>query len=103
MERIEHFTNVTIDQAGRILIPSALRKELDLKPGDTLSLSTGQYGQIELTSRLQALKKAQDYLAKHAPSNANKTSVVDDLITMRREEARLFEEKMSRLFPDQSE
>ena len=32
--------NLTIDQAGRVLIPKALRKELHLEPGDTLQLES---------------------------------------------------------------
>ena len=35
-------TQITIDSAGRVLIPKALREELHLKPGDVLELqSTG--------------------------------------------------------------
>ena len=31
-------TKLTLDQAGRVLIPKALRQELHLGPGDTLEL-----------------------------------------------------------------
>src|ERR1019366_3075579 len=31
-------TKITLDQAGRVLIPKALRQELHLGPGDTLQL-----------------------------------------------------------------
>jgi AbrB family looped-hinge helix DNA binding protein len=34
-------TKLTLDQAGRILIPKALRQELHLGPGDTLQLESG--------------------------------------------------------------
>lgn len=33
-------TDLTIDQAGRVLIPKALRKDLRLEPGDTLHLES---------------------------------------------------------------
>ncbi len=33
-------TTVTVDSAGRVLIPKATRKELRLAPGDTLALET---------------------------------------------------------------
>src|SRR6187551_3844883 len=32
---------LTIDSAGRVVIPKPLREELDLAPGDTLELETG--------------------------------------------------------------
>jgi len=33
-------TKLTLDQAGRVLIPKTLRKELHLGPGDTLQLES---------------------------------------------------------------
>lgn len=33
-------TEITIDNAGRVLIPKKLREELHLKPGDVLELET---------------------------------------------------------------
>jgi AbrB family looped-hinge helix DNA binding protein len=33
-------TKITLDQAGRVVIPKALRKELHLVPGDTLQLES---------------------------------------------------------------
>jgi AbrB family looped-hinge helix DNA binding protein len=33
-------TRLTIDRAGRVVIPKPLREELDLAPGDTLELET---------------------------------------------------------------
>jgi len=33
-------TEITIDQAGRVLIPKKLREELHLKPGDVLELES---------------------------------------------------------------
>ena len=33
-------TRLTIDAAGRVVIPKPLREELDLAPGDTLELET---------------------------------------------------------------
>jgi AbrB family looped-hinge helix DNA binding protein len=33
-------TKLTLDQAGRVLIPKTLRKELRLAPGDTLQLES---------------------------------------------------------------
>src|ERR1700687_4726450 len=33
-------TKITLDKAGRVLIPKSLRKELQLGPGDTLQLES---------------------------------------------------------------
>ncbi len=33
-------TRITLDQAGRVLIPKALREELELQPGDALQLES---------------------------------------------------------------
>ena len=33
-------SNVTLDSAGRVLIPKSTREELRLEPGDTLALET---------------------------------------------------------------
>jgi AbrB family looped-hinge helix DNA binding protein len=33
-------TTITLDQAGRVLIPKALREELELEPGDALHLES---------------------------------------------------------------
>ena len=40
---------LTIDGAGRVVIPKPLRKELDLSPGDTLELEAKGYGWLEET------------------------------------------------------
>jgi AbrB family looped-hinge helix DNA binding protein len=33
-------THLTIDKAGRVVIPKALREELRLEPGDSLEMET---------------------------------------------------------------
>ncbi len=52
-------TKLTLDQAGRILIPKVLRQELQLGPGDTLQLES-QGDEITLRPvRPQALLKKE--------------------------------------------
>ena len=35
-------TNISIDKAGRIVLPKAVREQLELKPGDSLELQSGE-------------------------------------------------------------
>jgi AbrB family looped-hinge helix DNA binding protein len=50
-------TTVTLDKAGRVVIPKTVRDELNLEPGDTLALeSKGKHvtlRAVRSTSRLQ--------------------------------------------------
>ena len=52
-------TKITLDRAGRVVIPKTLRKELHLGPGDTLQLES-EGDQITLRPvRPQALLKKE--------------------------------------------
>lgn len=75
---------VALDQAGRLVLPAAVRKALGLKPGSRLILSVeGQV--VKLTPMREAIRKAQAILAPYRPKDGH--SVVDDLIAERRAEA----------------
>ena len=76
--------STTVDQAGRVLIPAKLRKRLDLKPGSDVQISL--HGEaLVITTRKQAIVKAQAYFSKFA--NPGKL-VSSELIADRRREAR---------------
>ena len=48
----------TIDAAGRIVVPKALRQALDLKPGQSLDIRAGDGRlEIEITPTSMALRK----------------------------------------------
>jgi AbrB family looped-hinge helix DNA binding protein len=48
----------TIDAAGRIVVPKALRQALDLKPGQSLDIRAGDGRlEIEITPTPMALRK----------------------------------------------
>ena len=72
-------TKLSLDKAGRVLIPKALRQELHLGPGDTLQLeSEGE--QITLRPmRTKALVKKERgvWVYQGESSNASVADVID--------------------------
>jgi AbrB family looped-hinge helix DNA binding protein len=77
-------TAVALDQAGRLVLPAAVRKALGLKPGSRLILSVeGQV--VTLTPMREAIRNAQAILAPYRPKDGH--SVADDLVAERRAEA----------------
>lgn len=73
-----------IGKGGRIVIPAAMRKALELEPGDVVVLKLEDDG-VRVLSRKQALRRVQDRIAERARPGV---SVADELIRERREEAR---------------
>jgi AbrB family looped-hinge helix DNA binding protein len=73
----------TIREGGRLVIPSAYRKALGLKPGDEVLLSL-EDGEIRVVSTRQAVARAQT-LVRHYIPKGRKLS--EELIKDRREEA----------------
>ena len=72
-----------MDRAGRLLLPQRFRSELGLADGSEVLLSL-ENGEIRLTTRAAALKKAQDALQQFRPPVEG---VVDSFLADRREEA----------------
>ena len=73
-----------IDKAGRILIPSKLRTELRVAPGDPVVLDT-RGDELRVRPYRQAIREAQAIIRKYIPDQAR--SLVDELIAERRKEA----------------
>jgi AbrB family looped-hinge helix DNA binding protein len=72
-----------VDQAGRITIPTEIRKALGLEPGTQVVLEAGADG-VRVRTWGQTLRAVQDYLA---PYRSPDVSVVDEFLSERREEA----------------
>ncbi len=72
-----------IREGGRLVIPSAYRKALGLKPGDEVLLSL-EDGEIRIVSTRQAVKRAQTLVRRYIPEGR---SLSEELIRDRREEA----------------
>ena len=66
---------------GRIVIPAALRQQLDLKDGDQLIWSVRD-GELVATTRRAQLRKAQALFQHFVPADA--PSLADELIAERR-------------------
>ena len=72
-------TKITLDQAGRVLIPKNLRQELHLGPGDTLELES-EGDEITLRPvRPKALLKKEHgiWVYQGEPSDASITDLID--------------------------
>lgn len=74
---------VEVGAGGRIVIPSAFREALGVREGDRLVVKFSD-GEVHLTSKQFALRRAQEIVRKHVPAG---TSLVDELIADRRREA----------------
>ncbi len=73
---------VIIGPGGRIVIPAPYRKTLGIKEGDEVILRL-EDGEVRIVSRAQALRHAQELVAKYVPPGV---SLVDELIAERRRE-----------------
>lgn len=78
--QIEH---VKLGDDGRLVIPASLRKEVGIKPGDTLVIESDG-DSLLLRSYDQVLRETQDFFRQFVPPGV---SVVDELIADRRAEA----------------
>ncbi|MGA2673240.1 MAG: AbrB/MazE/SpoVT family DNA-binding domain-containing protein [Terracidiphilus sp.] len=74
---------VVLGESGRIVLPAAIRKELGLKAGDRLTVSSDQ-GVIRILSRKMALESIRADIVQQRGSLAG---LLDEFIAERREEA----------------
>jgi AbrB family transcriptional regulator (stage V sporulation protein T) len=72
-----------LGEDGRIVIPAECRKQIGLKPGDTVVVDADEMG-LHLRSMTQVVKEIQ---AAFAPYRIAGKSAVDDLLAERRAEA----------------
>lgn len=75
--------SVRLEQSGRILIPAAIRRELNLKEGSELLLRLNDTG-LQISTRQQAIKQVQARLRKYVPKGR---LLSQELLDERREEA----------------
>jgi AbrB family looped-hinge helix DNA binding protein len=80
MERI----SVSMNNSGRIVIPSKFRKALGIQPGDKIVLELEPH-EIRLSTMRQRLARAQEIVAKYVKPG---TRLSDELIAERREAAK---------------
>ncbi len=75
---------VQIHSGGRLILPSRLRKELKIEPGDEVILRL-EDDSVRILPLPQAVSYAQQIVRRYIKEG---TSLVDNLIESRREEAR---------------
>ena len=76
-----------LGKGGRIIIPTAFRQYLHLETGDDIILHM-EDNLIYLTTAEQALQKLQKKVKNYIKATDRNISLVDELITMRRNEAK---------------
>ena len=74
--------HVRMSEGGRIVIPAAFRKALDVSPGDELILELVDGG-VRIRTRTEGIRRAQAIAARYKTD----VSAVDELIAERRAEA----------------
>jgi len=74
---------VVLGESGRIVLPAAIRKQLGLKVGDRLTV-TSEGGAIRILSRKMALESIRAGIVKQRGSL---TGILDEFLAERREEA----------------
>lgn len=75
---------IVIGDRGRVVLPSEVRTELDLKPGTRMLLSTEADGSVRLRPYRAVAERNRGMLADLAPAEE---SLVDELLAERRREA----------------
>jgi AbrB family looped-hinge helix DNA binding protein len=87
--------SVRLEKSGRILIPAQIRRQLALKEGESeVVLEIEQDKPIAVSTRAQAIRKAQALMAQYAPQYVGPgrtKSMSEELIAERRAEARAYE------------
>jgi AbrB family looped-hinge helix DNA binding protein len=83
---------VVLGDRGRIVLPAAVRKELDLEPGSKMTIDVEEDGTIRLRPYAAIARSSMGMLADIAPPDV---SLVDELIAERRREAKREEERFA--------
>ncbi|WHA07570.1 AbrB/MazE/SpoVT family DNA-binding domain-containing protein (plasmid) [Candidatus Megaera polyxenophila] len=76
-----------LGKGGRVIIPTAFRQYLHLETGDDIILHM-EDNILYLTTAEQALQKLQKKVRNYIKTTDQNISLVDELITMRRNEAK---------------
>jgi len=86
------FTVGKVNQNGRIVIPAALRKEMGIKPGESVLMEV-EDGVLRMESHRARIRRIQQEIARYVKPGI---LLSDELIADRREEARREQEEFER-------
>ncbi len=78
----------SMDQHGRVLIPSGIREMLNIQPGDKVNLEIYE-NEVKIISANQIIDEMHAIFTKN--KNDRQDSVVDDFINKKREEYQIEE------------
>ena len=71
-------TKAKLNANGRVVIPAAIRRALDLRPGDELIMRV-EDGELRLSTRRQALERARRMIRQYIPEDVDLAqSLIDD-------------------------
>lgn len=73
-----------INENGRVVIPASVRTALGIQPGDELVMRV-EDNELRITTLKRRIERAQNHVRQYAKAG---TSLVDELIAMRREAAK---------------
>ena len=82
---MENFVT-SMDQHGRVLIPSAVREMLNIQPGDKVNLEIYE-NEVKIISANQIIDDMHTIFTKN--QNDRQNSIVDDFIKKKREEYKI--------------
>ena len=81
---MEQETRMRVNENGRVVIPASFRKALGINVGDEIVLRI-EDDELHISTLKQRIQRAQRLVRQHVKPG---TSLVDELITERREAAR---------------
>ena len=81
---MEPAVKMRVNENGRVVLPAAFRRALDIKPGDEV-VGRIESGELRITTLKKRIEQAQRRVRRYVKPG---TSLVDELIRDRREEAR---------------
>ena len=73
-----------LDRSGRLVLPAAIRRELELREGDEVVFAAAEPGEVRLIPRRSAVRMAQALVRQSIPGER---SLVDVLLSERSADA----------------
>jgi len=73
-----------LTNGNRVIIPAAIRKSLELRIRDAVTLVLQNNGEVRLLTQAEAIRQAQQLVRQQVPADR---SLVEELLAERRKEA----------------